>query len=226
MLKKPDDFPLQAARLRGLDFFIDTDAGNCFLHVLRILRYIWNNKFCGIEKDHDLILSPYFFHKTTLLIDHPNLPNYFTDEFLWNEHLKYVNPTPENKLLDTTKNLTQNVFCTREDKQIKKEIKKNKQKKERKKETLCSIPIPPWLSRSSWFDLLNYKKNILRSEVSQLRMLAILRRLHEDGENVSLCIERTIAFGWKGVFPINRKSPLTKKTETASERAWRLGNKK
>jgi len=81
--------------------------------------------------------------------------------------------------------------------------------------------IPEWLELSLWGEFKKYRTQIKAplTDHAEKLLIADLKKLKDDNENVEDVINQTIKSGkWKGFFPVNKKSgPLNAYADLAKQ---------
>ncbi|MCX8566795.1 MAG: hypothetical protein ON057_001579 [Glomeribacter sp. 1016415] len=86
-----------------------------------------------------------------------------------------------------------------------------------------AVALPNWLALADWEAFVKHRKRLKApmSDEAQVRVIAQLSRLRDDGHDPSAVIDQSIVSGWKGLFGLNRRgSPkLSKQAELEARNA-------
>ncbi|GAM51648.1 hypothetical protein EBME_0111 [bacterium endosymbiont of Mortierella elongata FMR23-6] len=85
------------------------------------------------------------------------------------------------------------------------------------------MALPNWLALADWEAFVKHRKRLKApmSDEAQVRAIAQLSRLRDDGHDPSAVIDQSIVSSWKGLFGLNRRgSPkLSKQAELEARNA-------
>lgn len=86
-----------------------------------------------------------------------------------------------------------------------------------------AVALPNWLALADWEAFVKHRKRLKApmSDEAQVRAIAQLSRLRDDGHEPSAVIDQSIVSSWKGLFGLNRRrSPkLSKQAELEARNA-------
>ncbi|GAM52702.1 YdaU family protein [Mycoavidus cysteinexigens] len=69
-----------------------------------------------------------------------------------------------------------------------------------------AVTLPDWLAKEDWLAFTEHRKRLKApmSEVAQVRAIAELSRLRDNGHDPSAVLNQSIVNGWKGLFDLKR----------------------
>ncbi|BBE09648.1 Uncharacterized protein MCB1EB_1487 [Mycoavidus cysteinexigens] len=86
-----------------------------------------------------------------------------------------------------------------------------------------AVTLPNWLALADWEAFVKHRKRLKApmSDEAQVRAIAQLSRLRDDGHDPSAVIDQSIVSSWKGLFGLNRRGlpKLSKQAELEARNA-------
>lgn len=82
--------------------------------------------------------------------------------------------------------------------------------------------LPDWLPAATWLDFVQHRKEkrLPVTSVGEKRILAKLKRLHDEGQNIQAVLDRSMELGYTGVFAVPAETAIRQTVAQRAILAW------